>query len=194
MKKPKRSLSVVLLLAIAGVCGHVSRADGAGATLAGVTMPETVTVDGKTLVLNGQGLRSEFLLKVYVAGLYLERRSPDADAILKNKMCERLVLQFLRDVSKDRVVQSFNQSFNDRTRDTTSRSGPDIASLESVLAPVKSGDQMAFTFVPDKGITFSLNGHDKVAIADPAFEPVLLSVWLGPKPPTAAVKRGLLGQ
>ena len=51
------------------------------AELAGVVMPEQVTVDGKTLVLNGLGLREATFLRVdvYVAGLYLEEKSQDAD-------------------------------------------------------------------------------------------------------------------
>ena len=42
------------------------------AELAGVTMPDTDTVEGKTLKLNGLGLRKKMVFKVYVAGLYLE--------------------------------------------------------------------------------------------------------------------------
>ena len=41
------------------------------ASLAGVTLPDTVQVGSTTLVLNGMGLRTKFMVKVYVAGLYL---------------------------------------------------------------------------------------------------------------------------
>jgi hypothetical protein len=193
MRKIDNYLGVFLLVIATGVGGQLAAAP-AGATLAGVTMPDTATVDGKTLVLNGLGVRSEFMVKVYVAGLYVERKSPDADAIIKANTRKRIVLQFLHDVSRDQIVHSFDESFTNNSREAVNRVKPGIASLESVLEAVKPGDQMVFTIVPDKGTTFSLNGHDKVTIADPAFAPVLLSVWLGPKPPTAAVKKGLLGQ
>jgi len=42
-----------------------------GREVAGVKMPDTVTVEGKTLKLNGMGLRKKVMFKVYVAGLYL---------------------------------------------------------------------------------------------------------------------------
>jgi hypothetical protein len=53
---------------------------------------------------------------------------------------------------------------------------------------------MVFTYIPDKGITMAINDKDKLTIANPAFAPVLFSVWLGPKPPNADLKKGILGQ
>ena len=53
---------------------------------------------------------------------------------------------------------------------------------------------MIFTYVPGTGTTFALNGQEKLTIAGPAFGPVLFSVWLGPKPPNADMKKGMLGQ
>ena len=61
-------------------------------TLAGVTLPDTVQVDGRTLVLDGLGLRKKFGVKVYVAGLYLEHKSSDSSAILKADAPKRIVM------------------------------------------------------------------------------------------------------
>jgi len=46
--------------------------------LAGVTFPDQISVDSRTLLLNGMGLREATILKVdvYVAALYLERNRP----------------------------------------------------------------------------------------------------------------------
>jgi len=70
----------------------------------------------------------------------------------------------------------------------------DIDRLLGALEPVKEGDQMVFTYVPGTGTTLAINGKDKLTIAAPAFGPVLFSVWLGPKPPNADLKSGMLGQ
>jgi Chalcone isomerase-like len=69
----------------------------------------------------------------------------------------------------------------------------EIDRLLGVLEPVKEGDQMTFTYVPGTGTTLAINGQEKLTIATPAFAPVLFAVWLGPKPPTADLKRGMLG-
>ena len=39
--------------------------------LAGVNLPETISVEGDELVLNGGGARKKFFMKMYVGALYL---------------------------------------------------------------------------------------------------------------------------
>jgi hypothetical protein len=57
------------------------------ADLEGVFMPETRVVDGTQMRLNGIGLRtfSALGIRIYVAGLYLERRNRDPDTILHSQ-------------------------------------------------------------------------------------------------------------
>ena len=164
------------------------------ASLAGVTLPDTVQVGSTTLVLNGLGLRTEFMVKVYVAGLYLEQKSSDPSAIIKADSPNRIVMRFLHGASQSQMADAFKQSFNDNTPEAMKTMTTDIDRLLGALEPVKVGDQMVFTYVPGTGTTFAINGKDRVTIAGSAFNPVLLSVWLGPKPPTANVKKGMLGQ
>jgi hypothetical protein len=164
------------------------------ASLAGVTMPDTAQVGNTKLMLNGLGLRSEFMVKVYVAGLYLEQKSSDPDAIIKANGPNRIVMQFLHSASKSQMANAFKESFSDNSPDAMKTMQADIDRLYGALEPVKVGDQMVFTYVPGTGTTFAINGQDKLTIAGSAFNPVLLSVWLGPKPPTAAVKKGMLGK
>jgi hypothetical protein len=70
----------------------------------------------------------------------------------------------------------------------------DIDRLLGALEPVKEGDQMVFTYVPGTGTTRAINGKETLTIAGPAFGQVLFSVWLGPKPPNAGLKKGILGE
>ena len=44
----------------------------------GRAVPDTVTAEGKTLKLNGPGLRTKCIFKVYVGALYLEKPTYDA--------------------------------------------------------------------------------------------------------------------
>ena len=164
------------------------------AELAGVSMPDTVQVGGTTLVLNGVGLRTKFMVKVYVPGLYLAQKSSDADAIMKAEAPKRIVMQFVRSVSKNQIGDAFSESFHDNTPDAEKTMRADIDRLLGALEPVKEGDQMVFTYVPGSGTTLAINGREKLTIPGPSFGQVMFSVWLGPKPPTAALRKGLLGQ
>ena len=161
--------------------------------LAGVSLPDTVKVGNATLVLKGMGLRTKFMVKVYVAGLYLVQKSSDPDAILKVDSSKRMVMQFVRGVSKNQISDAFVESFNDNAPDATRTMKADIDRLLAALEPLKEGDQMVFTYVPGTGTTLAINGQEKLTIAGAPFGQVMFSVWLGPKPPTAALKKGLLG-
>ncbi len=165
-----------------------------GASLAGVTLPDTVQAGSTTLLLNGLGLRTKYMVKVYVAGLYLPQKSSDANAIIKADEPRRIVMHFVRGVTKNQISDGFEESFSDNTPDAKKTLRPDIDRLFAALEPVKEGDEMIFTYLPGTGTTFALNGKEKLTIAGPAFGQMLFSVWLGPKPPNASLKKGLLGQ
>jgi Chalcone isomerase-like len=187
MRKTVLSLGVVMFVMVLMFQLHA-------ASLAGVTLPDTQQVGSTRLVLNGLGVRTKYMVKVYVAGLYLEQKSSDPSAIIKADAPKQIVMQFLHGASKSQMADAFNESFNDNTPDAVKTMKPDIDRLIGALEPVKVGDQMVFTYVPGTGTTFAINGKERLTIAGPAFGPVLFSVWFGPKPPNADLKKGMLGQ
>jgi hypothetical protein len=180
--------AVILLLLVAAV---VNLRAG---TLAGVTLPETVQAGSTSLQLNGMGLRTKFMVKVYVAGLYLPQKSSDANAILKADTPKELVMHFVRDVTRNQLTDGFAESFHSNTPDAEKALKSDIDRLFAALEPVRDGEEIIFTYLPEKGTSVVQAGTEKLTIADPAFAEMLFSVWLGPKPPNAALKKGLLGQ
>jgi hypothetical protein len=161
-------------------------------SLAGVSMPDTVQVGGTTLVLNGMGLRTKFMVKVYVAGLYLDQKSSDASAILQADAPKRIVMHFLHGASKSQITNAFDDSFNDNAPDARKVVKDEINQFLGVLEPLKEGDEMVFTYILGMGTICTINGKEKLTIAGKAFGPVLFSVWLGPKPPNAVLKKGIL--
>jgi hypothetical protein len=163
-------------------------------TLAGVTLPDSAQVGGKTLVLNGLGLRTKMMVKVYVAGLYLEQKTSDANAIIKNDAPKQIVMKFLHGASKSQMSDAFEESFKDNSPDAVKTMKGDIDKLLGALDGVNSGDTMVFSYVPGTGSTLAINGKDKLTIPGAAFGQVLMSVWFGPKPPNADLKKGMLGQ
>ena len=163
-------------------------------TLASVTLPETVHAGNSTLVLNGMGLRTKFMVKVYVAGLYLAQKSSDPQAILKADVPKRIVMHFVRDVSKNQIADGFTESFENNMPEAAKTLKPDIDRLFAALEAAKDGDEIVFTYLPGTGTSLAIAGKDKLTIAAPAFSEMLFSVWLGPKPPNAALKKGILEQ
>src|ERR1700736_4562188 len=79
--------------------------------VAGVKVPDTVTVEGKTLKLNGAGLRTKVVFKVYVAGLYLENPSKDPAAIISSDQVKAIRLSIQRSLKGSQVSEAIEEGF-----------------------------------------------------------------------------------
>ena len=60
----------------------------------GVKVDETAQVGGSALVLNGAGVRTKLMFKVYVAGLYLTQKQADANAVINDTGNKRVSMHF----------------------------------------------------------------------------------------------------
>lgn len=181
MRKPFFPTLLALSLAVATL---------SAGTLSGVTLPDTVTVDGKTLTLNGLGLRSRMMFKVYVAGLYVEQKSTDGHAIANADAPKRIVLHFVRDVSNDQITEAIRDGFDANAKSTLKA---EIDRFTGAFEAFKVGDQMTITYLPGTGTVLNVKGADKLTIPGLPFAQALFRIWLGDNPPSAGLKKGLLG-
>lgn len=163
------------------------------AELAGVKMADTLTVGDKTLKLNGVGLRKKAFFKVYVAGLYVETTSKDANAILAADAPKAVHMHFLRSIGKDTLVGAFKEGFEGNAASKMAAQKVNIDKFLSFTQETKDGDVWQFTYVPGKGTTCTYGGKDAGTIEGKDFADALFSVWLGPKPPTEDLRKGMLG-
>ncbi|MFN3413913.1 MAG: chalcone isomerase family protein [Thermoanaerobaculum sp.] len=181
--------TMVLVLASLGVGTSLAAGE-----LAGVTMPERKTVNGQVLQLNGMGLRKKAVFKVYVGALYLTQKSSDPAAILAADQPREMIMHFLRDVGKDRLVEAWKEGFAGNAPAAQAKLVKEIERFLGFWRDVKEGEQVTLTYLPGKGTTVSFAGKEVGTIEGKEFADALLSVWLGPKPPSGDLKAGLLGK
>lgn len=164
--------------------------------LAGVTMPDTLQVGGQQLSLNGMGLREATWLDVdvYVAGLYVQNVSSNPAELVAGDQPKVLVLKFVRDVDRSDIVKAWNEGFAGNATVPVARLRPYINQLNGWMTDLEKGDTLAFNYMPGRGVAVEINGKRKGVIENPEFVRSLYSIWLGPKPPNAGLKRGLLGR
>src|SRR5262249_4314994 len=79
-----------------------------GAEVGGVRLDDKTSVAGQELVLNGAGIRTRLVFKVYVASLYLPQRASDLPAVLAQAP-RRIQLNLLRALSADQFVDALNE-------------------------------------------------------------------------------------
>ena len=97
------------------LCTAIAFAVPAG-EVAGVRMPDTITVEGKTLKLNGMGLRKKVMFKVYVAGLYVETPTKAAEAIISSDQVKRMDLHILRSLKASQVTEAIEEGFEKNSK------------------------------------------------------------------------------
>jgi hypothetical protein len=181
--------SVVVLVVAAALAAPLAWAG----TLADVTMPDQVTVSGKTLQLNGMGLRTKLMFKIYVAGLYLEQKSKDPAQVVSSTQVKRVVMHFLSGkATKSKMDAAWHEGFEANSPQQYEALKARVDQLVGFFGDMKPGDKIEFTFEPGT-TTAALNGQVKGTIPGDDFAKALLQVWLGPEPPTEELKQGMLG-
>ena len=161
---------------------------------AGVTMPDTLTVEGKTLVLNGMGLREAtmFNIDVYVVGLYVEQKSRDGAAIAAARQTKRLHLRFVRDVDKGDMSDAWKNGFKKVAGAKLAALSDRVTTIRGWMEGIDEGKSLILTYVPDVGVRVEINGKLKGTIAGDDFAEALFSIWIGPKSPYSSMRSSLL--
>lgn len=157
-----------------------------------VRMPDSVTVSGKEVKLNGMGLRKKFVFDVYVAGLYVESPSRDAGRILGSDQVRRITMYMLRDLSRDKISEALRDGFEKNSKDQMPALKDRLDQLAALIPDAKKGSTIVISYVPGSGTMLSTSTEDSV-IPGKDFADALFSVWLGQFPVDDGLKKGLLG-
>jgi hypothetical protein len=166
----------------------------AAAEIDGVMMPDTQDVAGTHLVLNGAAVRTYSFLRIhiYVAGLYLERRSSDAEEIMGSNQSKLLHFVFERHIDAEDARKSWREDFDRNCRPPCHLPTEATDRFLAAVPSVQKGDTGTLVFT-GQGLNILLNEKLIGQVPDPSFVRVILSTFIGAYPVTAALKRGLLG-
>ncbi len=163
--------------------------------VAGVKLDDKVTVGGQDLVLNGAGIRTRFMLKIYVASLFLPAKAGDLAGVLA-KGPRRIQMNLLRNLSADQLVDALNDGMKDNNSEAemaaVKTQSDQLTSIMKGFGEVKEGNVVTLDFV-DGATQIGFNGTAKGSIAGEPFNKALTRIWLGDKPVQADLKKALLG-
>ena len=182
--KHRTLASLLVLLGMAAVTSAVE--------VAGVNVPPTITVEGKTLHLNGAGLRTKMMFKVYVAGLYLENTSKDAAAIASSDQVKSMRLAILRSLKGKQVSEAIEEGFEKNSKAQMGALKARLDKLGTMIPNVEKGDDIVLTYVPGKGTVVTVKGAEKGVVEGKDFADALFAVWLGGNPVQEDLKKELL--
>lgn len=162
--------------------------------VAGVDVPETLSEGGKTLKLNGAGVRKKFVVKVYVGAMYLENTSSSAADILKADQIRVVKMTFVRNVDKAKIMDAYEEGFEKNSKGDLPKLKPSLDKFRAGLGDMKSGQSMTVSYVPGKGVTIAQQGGATVTVdADgKLLSDALLRNWIGGEPADGGLKTAFL--
>jgi hypothetical protein len=164
----------------------------------GVKLDPTAQVGGAALQLNGAGVRTRAIFKVYVAGLYVPAKANSAAALLSQKGPRRVAITMLRNVDADTfsgaLIEGLQKNLSEAQYAGFKSQIDTFTANFKAAGEAKKGDVIHLDFAPDAGTRVIVNGKAQgSAIAGEDFYTALLRIWLGDKPADADLKKGMLG-
>lgn len=186
----KRSVAVCFISMLATATSAAQ-----AVTVGGATFPDSVTVAGDTLKLNGAGVRVFFaIVNGYASALYVRSPSKLAADVLAEPNPKMLVTRFLHAASVAQLRREFaNVHDHYCARNACTRVGEDdYHRMIATLGPVTK-DETATYIITDAGFQVLRDDKPVITINDPGYGRVFLEAIVGATSPTPGYRRGLLG-
>jgi hypothetical protein len=164
--------------------------------LEGVNLPETVSLAGEKqpLVLNGAGLRTKYLFKIYVGALYTAQPVTQAGRVLDAATPRVMRMQFLRALRADQMATGWKEGFAANQSDERMQAlAARLAQFNQLMPDVKVNDVLQINLRPNGDTHILLNNQPRGAVPGADFQRALLEVWLGRSPADRSLKAALLG-
>ena len=190
-----KNLSAIFLCAAAAMAALPA----AAATMEGVQFEDQVRLADQDLRLNGLGVRGVWIIKAYVAGLYLGDKISSGQEILRHPGPKRLQLRMLMEAGagdiKKALIDGMRKNVSDAQwvgmQDRVAVFGRTIDSI----GVARRGDAINLDYVPNQGLILAVNDVQKgSAISGQDFYDAMLAIFVGDDPVDSKLRDGLLGQ
>ncbi len=159
--------------------GAMLIASGAEARqVAGVQMPDSLTLEGRRISLAHMALKEKLFFKVYVWSLYLEQVPRKESEAIDTNCVKRLHFRFLRTVRKDQLVEAFRDGLSSNAAMRSPPMQKNLELLLSSLRDVGEGQDLVLTYVPGGGLQVAGDASGGLSIPGKPFADALFASWL----------------
>lgn len=188
-----------LLASLAILLALLLPATGQALEVAGARFDEHLRLGDSALELNGAGVRSKFMFKVYALGLYLPRQTADAGQAIAQPGPKRIRIVTLRDVGADMFIEGLTKGLEKNHGATElaalkPRMDQFAATLRGI-GELTKGSVVTLDQLPGGATRLAANGKPLGPdIPGEDFYQALLRIWLGDKPAQDSLKAEMLGR
>lgn len=165
----------------------------------GVDFPDQKTIGSQKWVLNGAGLRIKkkfgMSFPVYVGALYLPAKNQDEKALIGSKEAKMMELVFLRKIDASTLRDAWSEGFDKNCKPECDAARAQFKTFNELMVDVKDKSRLKMTFTGDE-INVEVEGITSKSgkLSGEAIRKALLAIFIGDEPPTADLKKALLGK
>jgi len=164
-------------------------------TISANEAPQVIEYQNNKLVLNGQGTRVIFFMKVYQGSLYLETKSSDADQIVNDNALMAIRIDVTSEmVTADAMKKALSEGLEKSTNNNTGPISKEIEQLSLAFnSSVTSGDFYEFIYIPEIGTHVLKNKELEEIIPGIDFKQAFFGIFLSDNPIQKNLKKAMLG-
>ncbi|MCB0352900.1 MAG: chalcone isomerase family protein [Bdellovibrionales bacterium] len=166
--------------------GETSRCDDE------VCFAKTVQIEGNEFKLVGTATYHFIFLDCYAAALYTRSGHASLESY-RDTSQKILAVQYLRTISKDRIIDSSNETIDSHPDYDAANFSSELNQLYSLFHDVKDGDRAVLLFNFPSGVTLYFNSQRLGQFEGPEFTSAYAGVWLSPYSVGRRFTRSLLG-
>jgi len=161
----------------------------------GVSIPESLEAGQSTLLLNGTGVRTKLFVKLYVGGLYLQKKSDDPWSIIETDEPMAIRLHIISSmITSEKMEKATREGFSNATDGDVAPIKDQIDKFISVFNEIKENDIYDLIYVPGEGTEVYKNSGYYSLIEGLPFKQALFGIWLCDKPAQKSLKNNMLGK
>lgn len=185
----KRIVFVLVALMFSGLTS-------AQTEVGGVNLPNSESFQGKSLNLNGAGVREKLWIDLYAGGLYLAEKSSDASAIVAADKPMSIKLHIVSKlITSEKMMDAVNEGFENSTNGNTKPLEAKIKKFQGFfMEEIKKNDVFDIVYIPGNGVTAYKNDKELGTIDGMDFKKALFGIWLSNRPADDDLKEAMLGK
>ena len=162
----------------------------------GVNFPDTIKIGNETCTLNGIGIRKKMMIEGYYAGLYLKTPTKNAQEVISSDAPKAVLIHVVyKEIPTDKWQEGWKEGFAVTAPQAQGELKKQIDQFIGFFnEPIKKGEEILISYDPAKGTDVIIKGKSKGVLPGKEFMQALWSIWFGPKPASAELKAGMLGE
>lgn len=166
----------------------------ADTTIAGVSVSDSVSYEGESFNLNGAGIRTKVIIRLYVGSLYTKRPVSEPSPVLTGNVPSVIRLDIISkiitsELMKETIEEGFDKAMNGNTAPLRREIDDFIAIFSDAI---NKGDQFTFVSQPGRGVIAYKGSRKLATIENDRFRETLFRIWLGDDPADARLKKAML--